>query len=269
MSIAFAPLFSGSSGNATLVSCNNTNILIDSGVSGVRVISELQKLGIDPSSLDAILVTHEHDDHIKGVGILSRKFDLPIYASYGTWSAMEKKVGSISQKNICVIEPETDFYLGDLDIMPFSIPHDAAQPCGYVFENNGIKFSLATDIGCIRSSWLDHIIGSDAVLLESNYDPGMLEVGKYPMQLKNRIASRRGHLCNDDAAEVSKKLVESGTTQIMLGHLSKENNFPELAFMCTDQYLQSNGILSGEDMILNVAKRDECSGYFEINKTEC
>lgn len=266
MQLSFAPLFSGSSGNATLVSCGNTNILIDSGVSGTRVINELKSIGIDPADLSAILVTHEHDDHVKGVGILSRKFDLPIYATDGTWAGMEKKIGDISSKNICVIDPGKNFYFEDLDIMPFSIPHDAARPCGYAFEHGDTRFTLATDIGCIRDKWLDYVLGSDAVLLESNYDPDMLQAGKYPYQLKHRILSSHGHLCNDDAAEVAKRLVEKGTGQIILGHLSKENNYPELAKTCTEQHLISNGIIPDEDVLLSVASRDGCIGCFSIEK---
>lgn len=266
MQITFSPLFSGSSGNSTLVSCGNTNILIDAGVSGKKIIDELKNIGVDPGTLSAILVTHEHDDHIKGVGILSRKFSIPIYATEGTWNGMRGKIGNIDPNLECVIERERDFYFGDLDIMPFPTPHDANESCGYTFEHNGLRFSIATDVGCIKPQWFDHVAGSDAVLLESNYDPGMLQAGSYPYQLKHRILSNKGHLCNDDAAIAAKKLVESGTGHLILGHLSKENNYPELARACTEQYLMMNGILSGEDFRLDVANRDGSIGLFGIER---
>lgn len=267
MSLSFAPLFSGSSGNATLISCGSTTVLVDSGVSCKRVMNELNAIDIDPSDLSAILVTHEHDDHIKGIGVLSRKFDLPIFATDGTWAAMEKKIGDVASKNICLIEPGKDFYFGDLNVMPFTIPHDAARPCGYSFENFGTRFTIATDIGCIRDKWLDHVLGSDAVLLESNYDPGMLEAGKYPYHLKYRIKSNHGHLCNDDAAEVARRLAEKGTRQLILGHLSTENNYPDLALTCTRQHLIVNGIIPDEDIMVEIAKRDNCTGYYTIDNT--
>lgn len=265
MHLAFAPLFSGSSGNSTLISCGETNILVDAGVSGVRIQRELEKIGVAPSSISAILVTHEHDDHIKGVGILSRKLDVPIYATAGTWEGMKHKIGEVALKNQCLLETNTDFYFGDLNIMPFATPHDAMESCGYTFEHNGMRFSIATDIGCVKPQWFNHVQGSDAVILESNYDLDMLYAGSYPATLKRRIASRRGHLCNDDAADAAKQLIQSGTKQIFLGHLSKENNFPELAMTCTEQYLISNGIIPGKDVLLSVADREKCSGYFRID----
>ena len=264
MELRFSPLFSGSSGNSTYVGCGDAHILIDAGDSGTRVIRELRGIGIDPAQLSAILVTHEHSDHIKGIGILSRKFDLPVYATEGTWRAMEKKIGTVPAKNRRVFEPEQDFFIGGIDVIPFSIPHDAAQPVGYVFEAAGAKLAIATDLGCIRDSWLKYVVGADAVILESNFDPGMLDYGPYPLELKRRIRGRHGHLSNDDAGEVAVELVRHGAARIILGHLSKENNYPDLALKCTENALRQAGYVPYEDIQLNVASRDGCTGIYSV-----
>ena len=265
MELRFAPLFSGSSGNAIYVGCDNAHILVDAGMSGTRVAQALQDIGVQPGQLDGILITHEHSDHIKGVGILSRKYNVPIFATSGTWTAMNGKIGVISPNNVRVIDPENNFFLGPVEIMAFSTPHDAADSVGYTFGLYGAKFSLATDIGCVRDSWLKHVMGSDAVLLESNYDPDMLHAGSYPYELKKRILSRRGHLSNDDAGETAVKLIKAGAKQIVLGHLSKENNFPQLALQSTHMQLIAAGIEPGEDADVLVAERDATTGIFAVS----
>lgn len=265
MELRFSPLFSGSSGNATYVGSDDANILVDAGVSGTRLMQELRKIGIDSSCLNAILVTHEHTDHIKGIGILSRKFDLPVYATMGTWNAMFDKIGVISEKNIRIIEPEQDFFIGSIDVTPFPIPHDAAQPVGYTFEVSGAKLAIATDLGCVRDSWLKYVMGADAVILESNYDPDMLQTGPYPYDLKRRIMGRHGHLSNDDAGEIAAELVRNGARQVILGHLSKENNYPELAMQCTELSLRQAGILPFEEAQIIIASRDGCTGMFSVS----
>jgi len=264
MELRFSPLFSGSSGNATYVGCDDANILVDAGLSGSRITQELHRVGVDPACLDAILVTHEHSDHIKGIGILSRKYDLPIYATEGTWRELYGKIGAVAEKNMRIFEPEQDFFIGSIDITPFSTPHDAAQPVGYTFEVGGAKLAIATDLGCIRDSWLKHVIGANAVLLESNFDPDMLQTGPYPYELKRRIMGRHGHLSNDDAGEVAAELVKSGATQIVLGHLSKENNYPELALKCCELAFQQAGLVPQQDARIAVASRDGNSGLFSI-----
>jgi len=265
MELRFSPLFSGSSGNAIYVGCGNTHLLVDAGLSGVRIQNELEKIGLHPSQLAAILATHEHIDHIRGIGVLSRKFHLPVYATEGTWRGMMDKVGHVDDENICHIVPEQNFYLGDMEITPFATPHDAAEPTGFTFEAGGSKFSIATDVGCIKKGWMNHVRGSDAVLLESNYDPDMLKAGSYPYELKRRILSTHGHLSNDDAGACAVELVKSGVSQIILGHLSKENNFPELALKCCESALQNAGILPQEDVRVRVAKRDCITGIFGIS----
>lgn len=264
MELHFSPLFSGSSGNAVYVGCGTTHLLVDAGISGARIVQALNGIGIDPANLTAILVTHEHIDHIRGVGVLSRKYDLPVYATPGTWSAMDGKVGAVSERNRRTFDVETNFFLGDIDVLGFPTPHDAAESCGYSFELGGARFALATDIGCVRDGWFKYVEGADAVLLESNYDPDMLEVGPYPYDLKKRILSRRGHLSNDDAGETAARLVRAGAKQIVLGHLSKENNFPDLAMRCTEAALVDAGITPQVDVDLRVALRDSTTGLFSV-----
>lgn len=264
MELRFSPLFSGSSGNAIYVGCDNAHLLVDAGMSGTRVIQEMQRIGVNPGNLSGILVTHEHSDHIKGIGILSRKFDLPIFATEGTWQGMHDKIGAIASKNMRIFEPGQDFFLGSINITGFSTPHDATQPVGYTFDLHGAKLSIATDLGCIKDGWYKYVCGSDAVILESNYDPDMLQAGPYPFDLKKRILSRKGHLSNEDAGLVASELVKKGAKQIILGHLSKENNFPELAMRTCELALSNAGIVPHEDVLLSVASRDGNSGMFSV-----
>lgn len=264
MELRYAPLFSGSSGNATYVGCDGAHLLVDAGVSGSRVCKEMDLMGIDPKALDAILVTHEHSDHVKGIGILSRKYDLPVYATQGTWQGIYSKIGPINEKNRVYVEPGQDFFVGPIDVTPFSTPHDANESVGYTFELDGVKLAIATDLGSIRDSWMHYVLGADAVLLESNYDPDMLTAGPYPYDLKKRIRSRHGHLSNDEAGTVAIQLVQHGTKQIILGHLSKENNFPELALRTCETILLMSGIVPHEDVALVVARRDGATGMFSL-----
>ena len=264
MELRFSPLFSGSSGNSLYAGCDGGHLLVDAGVSCARVVAELRKIGVSPAQLAGILVTHEHIDHIRGVGVLSRKYDLPVYASEGTWTAMEEKLGGVAMKNVRVLEPLQDFYVGGMNVTAFDIPHDAAQPVGYTISLGGARLSVATDIGCVRESWLGVVAGSDAVVLESNYDPDMLRVGPYPYALKQRILGRRGHLANDDAGQAAVELVRRGARQIILGHLSKENNFPALAEKCCALALTADGVDLETDAALCVANRDGMTGMFSV-----
>ncbi len=263
--LRFAPLFSGSSGNAIYVGCDGGQVLIDAGVSGSKVAKALESIGVAPGTLDGILITHEHLDHIQGVGVLSRKYDLPIFATMDTWAAMERKLGAIAEKNRRFIDPGVGFFIGPMEIMPFSTPHDAVDSVGYAFELDRARFALATDLGCCKDSWLKYVLGADAVLLESNYDPDMLKAGPYPYDLKKRILSRKGHLSNDEAGETAAKLVKAGARQIVLGHLSKENNFPELAMKTVEIALMAEGIEAGEDVDLRVAQREAVTGVFSVS----
>ena len=259
----FCSLYSGSSGNSLLVSTENTNILIDAGGSSKKIETALNNLDVDPYKLNGILITHEHSDHIQGLGTFAKKFDLPVYVNQKTLDAMPKQKEKIAEKNINIIKIEEKFEINDLKIKPFSIPHDAANPCGFCIFKDNKKMSIATDIGHMTNGILKNLEDSLFVLLESNYDPEVLMYSKYPYPLKNRIRGPIGHLSNQDAGKTISCLLHSGLKQAMLGHLSKESNFPELAYKTVVEDLISNNY-DENSLNLYVAKRDEQSKIINI-----
>ncbi len=247
------PLFSGSSGNCTLIECAGTSLLVDAGVSCKKIENSLQGIGKSMHDIAGILITHEHNDHIMSVGSLSRKYKIPVYASYGTWEAMCNTIGKVHA--IRAIKPATAFSVGNIEIGAFLLPHDAAEPVGYNFFAEDKKLTIATDLGEMNEAVFLSLTGSDSILLEANYDKDMLENGKYPYVLKNRIAGKKGHLSNAEAATVAARLVCLGTKQIILGHLSRENNKPELAYDVVQNELKKCGICVEKDVCLTVANR--------------
>ena len=264
MQLQFCPLFSGSSGNSVYVGTDNTKILIDAGLSGSKITGELAKIGVKPDELSAILVTHEHADHIAGVGVLARRYRLPVYASTGTWAAMRDKIGAVDASQMIEFETGEDFSIGELNIRPFPTSHDAADPVGYAVCAGRNMAAVATDLGCIREGWMAEVEDADVLLLESNHDVNMLSAGRYPYELKRRILSKHGHLSNDDAGKAAAELVRRGVRAIMLGHLSPENNVPELAYESVAYILKENGFEPGRDVILSVARRDGHSEMFSV-----
>jgi len=262
--IRFCSLYSGSSGNAIFLSTGKTKILIDAGLSGKKITEALVSIGEKPSELSAILVSHEHSDHIKGAGIISRKYDVPIYANENTWAAMENLIGPVSVKNKMYFNTGREFEIGDVIINPFPIPHDAVEPVGFNFFVENSKITTATDIGHMNRELLEYIEGSDFLLIESNHDIEMLKVGPYPWPLKKRILVDKGHLSNEMAGKVVAHLAERGTRCFMLGHLSKENNFPELAYETVRNILKERNIDIERDIKLSVALRDKVGQVVEI-----
>jgi phosphoribosyl 1,2-cyclic phosphodiesterase len=263
MALTFIPLFSGSSGNATLVYSGRTKILIDAGISGSRLEEALRNAGEDIRDVRGILITHEHNDHIAGAGVLSRKHDIPIYATDGTWQAGTRKLGNVHSRHIRVID-KAEFYINDLLIEPFAIPHDAADPVGYCVSCGNRRVAVATDMGWFPQSVEYRLHACDLVLLEANHDLSMLVSGRYPRSLKDRIRSRKGHLSNDEAGAAAVKLVAAGVTSILLGHLSRENNDEPIAYRTVTDALLAQGITPGRDMSLGVAFRDQVTGRFEV-----
>ena len=246
-------LRSGSRGNASLVSGGNTKLLVDCGVSGKSVTSALADVDVYPEDISAIAVTHEHIDHIAGIGVMMRRYHIPVWANAATWTAMENQVGKIDNSLVNIFDNDSSFEIGEIGVKPFSIPHDAADPVGYSFMCGDEKVAVATDIGELKKDLFEAIRGSKTVLLESNHDVNMLEIGKYPPQLKRRIRGKLGHLSNDDAGRAAEFLVRLGTERIILGHLSEENNYPELARQTVICVLNDAGIKCGRDVLLGVA----------------
>jgi phosphoribosyl 1,2-cyclic phosphodiesterase len=255
---------SGSSGNCHYVGDKNTNLLIDAGLSGKRIETNLSKADIDIKTVKGILITHEHSDHIKGAGILSRKHDIPIYTNRSTWESMKDKIGNVKEHNIKIFETNKPFEIEDILIKPFSIDHDAAEPVAYSFHNGKEKISIATDLGCINDNIRENIFDSKLVILESNYDENMLMMGSYPYYLKRRVLSNKGHLSNEDAANFCIELINKGAQTILLAHLSKENNFPELAYETSKGILSENNIKVDKDVRLKVLLREELSGLYAV-----
>lgn len=251
----FCSLYSGSSGNSLFVESENTKLLVDAGVSSKKIEEALANLEIDPTSIDGILITHEHSDHVQGLGTFAKKFNLPVFVNEKTLDAMPKQKEKISEKNIKLFNINEKFEIGDLKVKPFSIPHDAANPCGFNIFKDDKKISIATDIGHMTNGILKNLEDSIFIMLESNYDPEVLKYSKYPYQLKTRIAGPDGHLSNELAGKIISYLLNSGLKQAVLGHLSKQSNFPELAYktvideiMCT-KYDENS-------LKLSVASRD-------------
>lgn len=257
-------LFSGSSGNCILFENEGVKLLIDAGVSARGVVCALEELGVDPRDIDGILITHEHDDHIKGAGILSRKLDLPVYANPGTLHASLSKLGKMKESNLRTFNTDEAFEIKGTEILPFSISHDAKDPVGYSFSNGKDRAVIATDTGIITDEIFSHLRGAKCALVESNHDVQMLKNGPYPAYLKKRILGEQGHISNYTAALLCKDLIESGTEQIILGHLSRHNNTPLIAVNTVCGYLENNNMLRGKDYTLNVALHDRISETMEI-----
>lgn len=265
MKFTFCPLFSGSSGNALFIGAGDTRILIDAGMPGKSIERALNEIGVLPETLTAIAVTHEHSDHVKGVGIMSRKYHLPVYANERTWNAMARTVGEVTPRNRREFVDEEDFFIGDLALLPFSIPHDAADPVGFRVFYGGRSAATATDMGYMKKSVLKALSGTDVMVLESNHDPDLLlRNPHYSMYLKQRILGNHGHLSNASSADALVDLYETGVRQVLLGHLSGENNTPELALATAVERLRREGVRLNEDIGLGVAWRDRVSRKFEI-----
>ena len=250
---------SGSSGNCIYVGSDNSHLLIDTGISKKRIEEGLNKLKIKGDELDGILITHEHSDHIKGLGVFSRKYEIPIYATPGTIAGIKESssLGKMPEGLLHPIKADHPFQLGELDVHPFAISHDANEPSGYRIEQGGKSVAVATDLGKYDDYTVENLKNLDAILLEANHDIHMLEVGGYPYYLKQRILGNRGHLSNERSGQLIKALLNSHIKAILLGHLSKENNFEELAYETVKLELSDNEYASDvREFGLEVARRD-------------
>ena len=222
---------SGSSGNCIYVGSDNTHILVDAGISCRRIMSGIEEIGTGAEDISAVLITHEHIDHVRSLGVLARRKGIPIYITEPTYRALlkDRRIGEIPEGLANFILPDQDFMIGDIAVRAFSTSHDAADPVGYRFREGSKTFAVATDLGCYDSYTLRNLEELDGVLLESNHDVRMLEAGPYPYPLKRRILSSSGHLSNESAGKLISSILHDNLRFIMLGHLSKMNNYPELA----------------------------------------
>ncbi|WIF95819.1 MBL fold metallo-hydrolase [Caminicella sporogenes] len=267
MSLTFCSLASGSSGNCQFIGSKDTKLLIDAGLTGKYIINALQNIGIEGKDIDGLLVTHEHIDHIKSVGILMRKFDIPLYIKEKTWEVIKNKIGKIDGKDIKILKDNEPFYIGDIKIKPYSISHDAVDPIGFSFIGYNSKISITTDLGYVSDEIVEEIKDSDLLVIEANHDVETLKMGKYPWFLKKRILSEEGHLSNEAAGKIVTQVVEKGNVSyVVLAHLSKENNFPELAYETVKNIVEERKIKVGRDIFLDLTYRDKISRLYNVRK---
>lgn len=264
MAVRFCPIASGSSGNSIYVGTEHTHILVDAGLSGKRVQEGLKGLNVEGANLQGLFITHEHNDHIKGAGIISRRFNIPIYATAGTWKGMKNEIGAIAPQNVKYIYEDENCIINDMCIRPFGIPHDAAEPVGYNIFSGNTKITIATDIGHVTEEIKESISGSDILLLEANHDLKMLKEGSYPWHLKQRILGEKGHLSNDTAGNLISEIMCGRLKYIYLGHLSEENNLPYLAYETVEKILNDNQIKLGSYLKMDLAARYSNSKMIEL-----
>ena len=254
--LSMCVLASGSRGNATYISWGETALLFDAGLSGIEIERRLALRGIDPNALDAIVVSHEHSDHIQGAGVLSRRFQIPVYISPKTHDAAGKRLGNLNGH--VHFRPGSDFKIKELDIHPFSISHDAADPSGFTICANGIKVGLATDLGIATAMVKEHLKDCRALALEANHDPEMLMDGPYPWPTKQRIKGRTGHLSNADTKNLLCEIKHSALTHVALAHLSETNNTPQKALK------EAREALSDVHVELTAASQNDCGEMLKI-----
>ncbi len=263
----FTSIASGSSGNCTYIGSDNTHILIDAGISKKRIEEGLKSLDLCLNDIDAIFVTHEHSDHISALHTILKKYDIPIYATGGTIEGIrmsDKKNEMVDSRFIQVVADQ-EILMGDMKINPMTISHDALEPCGYRVFIGDKKIGVATDLGCYTDYTVECLTGCDALLLEANHDVRMLQTGPYPYQLKSRILGDRGHLSNEKSGELLCKLLNDKIKGIFLGHLSKENNMPELAYETVRVEIEmGDNPFHGNDFPIMVADRSAISPVIEF-----
>ena len=253
----FSVLASGSTGNAVYVENDEHAFLVDVGLSGKKMEQLFAKIDRDMKKLSGILVTHEHSDHIKGLGVVARKYNVPVFANAKTWDAMDSLVGNIPTDLRFHFDMETVKSFGGIDIQSFAVSHDAADPMFYTFHENGRKLAVITDTGYVSDRMKGHIAAADSYVFESNHDVSMLQMCRYPWSIKRRILSDVGHVSNEDAAIAMSEVVAEKPTQIYLAHLSKDNNMKDLARMSVTQTLASCGVVTGEYVQLHDTDADE------------
>lgn len=258
---------SGSSGNCIYVGSEHTHLLVDTGISKKKIDAGLKELELKGEELNGILITHEHSDHIQGLGVFSRKYEIPIYATAGTIAGIQKSnsLGKMPEGLLHPIQTDVEFTLGDITIDPFRISHDASEPAGYRMNYQGKSVAVVTDLGVYDEYTVSHLRNLDAVLLEANHDTHMLEVGSYPYYLKRRVLGDKGHLSNELSGRLLCDILHDNLNHILLGHLSKENNYAKLAYETVKlEVTLGDNMYKGEDLDLIVANRDAISAIITV-----
>lgn len=252
-------LASGSSGNAIYVQNGSTGVLVDAGLTGKQLEERMLGVGIDPTRLQGIVVSHEHSDHMKGVGILARRYGLPVWMTQGTLDASKQTFRG--SERIRVFDNDEAFHIGDLAFQPFQLPHDAADPVNFVVSDGESQVAIATDMGTVTELIYQRLRQANLVIIEANYDRQLLMDGPYSWDLKKRISGRHGHLSNDGAGETLCRLATEGIQQAVLAHLSDKNNHPDLARETCRGMLEGRGI---RQFSMTVAEQDRPSDIFVI-----
>ena len=263
----FCNIASGSSGNCTYIGDEETHLIVDAGISGKRIEAGLNDLELTTNDVTGVLITHEHTDHIGGLPILAKKFGIPIYATEGTIDAisMMPKYAGIPDSLFNVVKADQEFSIGGFEILPVAISHDAAEPVADRFENNGRRASIATDLGVYDEHIVECMKDSDILMLEANHDVHMLEVGPYPYPLKRRILGEKGHLSNDLCGRLLTELISDRLQQVILGHLSKDNNMEELAYETVRlEVTMSDDNYRWGDFPVCIARRNERTECFAV-----
>ena len=241
---------SGSTGNALYIESEQTRILVDAGISAKQLTMRLQQLDVDASTIQAIFVTHEHIDHVKGLGVLARRLQIPVYMNEPTWRHLPSSVGEIPEPLKNVMETGASLEFKDLLIESIPVSHDAAEPVGYQIHHGKEKLATVTDLGYVSSRIIDFLQGVDTLIWESNHDVEMLRMGSYPWNVKRRILSDTGHLSNEDAGEALAEILKGMGENVYLAHLSKDNNLSELAHLTVKNILEETGLKTGRDVHL-------------------
>lgn len=256
----FSVLASGSTGNAFYIESEKERLLVDAGLSGKKLDQLFAKIDRNPKDLTGILVTHEHSDHIKGLGIFARKYQLPIYANEKTWKAMDGQIGKISTDQKFIFRMGEVKTFGDLDVESFGVSHDAAEPMFYVFHHEGKKVALVTDLGYVSERIKKTVEAADAYIFEANHDVEMLRMGRYPWNVKRRILGDSGHVSNEDCGLALSEVIDNNTKRVYLAHLSLDNNMKDLARMSVDNILRERGIV----MDLHDTDPEEPTPLYEV-----
>ncbi|SHE85800.1 Phosphoribosyl 1,2-cyclic phosphodiesterase [Seinonella peptonophila] len=262
----FSVLASSSTGNSIYIETDRARFLIDAGLSAKQLELRLKQISVEPETLSAIFVTHEHIDHVKGIGVLARRYQLPIYLNEQTWKHLPKSVGEIPEELIQLFPCYGEIDLSTVHIESFAISHDAAEPMAYLVQADDSRLAIVTDLGYVSQKIIDRVQGAHTLIWESNHDVEMLRMGRYPWNVKRRILSDTGHLSNQDSGEALAQIISGQGEQIYLAHLSQENNLIELAQLTVKEILEETGYQMGRDLSLHPTFADRPTPLKEVKR---